>query len=309
MAHGHAHAAATPHERRSLTRYAWLSIGAALTTMAIKGGAAALTGSVGLLSDALESVVNLVAAVVALVVLRIAEKPPDEEHAYGHEKAEYFSAGVEGTMILAAAITIAWAAVHRLLHPTELNQLGIGLAISMVAAAINGAVAFVLLRAGKANRSITLEADAHHLFTDVWTSFGVLVGVGLVALTGWQALDPLVGLAVAANIVVSGSVLVRRSVSGLMDRALPPDERAAIDAVLERHRSSEVAFHALRTRQAGRSSFVSVHVLVPGAWTVQEGHDLLEVVETELRTALPHAQVFTHLEPTEDPRSFQHPGH
>lgn len=306
MGRGHVHATASPTPHRPLTRYAWLSIAAALTTMAIKAGAAVITGSVGLLSDALESTVNLVAAVVALVALRIAEKPPDAKHAHGHEKAEYFSAGAEGAMILTAAFAIAWAAIDRLAHPAELEQLGVGVAISMVAAAINAAVAVVLLRTGRANRSITLEADAHHLLTDVWTSLGVLVGVGLVAVTGWQALDPLVALAVAANIIVSGFVLVRRSVGGLMDRSLPPDELAAVEDVLARYGSTDVAFHDLRTRQAGRAAFVSVHVLVPGAWTVQEGHDLVERVEADLRAVLPHARVLTHLEPAEDPRSFEH---
>lgn len=288
----------------SLTRFAWLSIGAALATMALKAGAYLLTGSVGLLSDALESSVNLVAAIVALVALTVAERPADEQHAFGHGKAEYFSAGVEGALILVAAGSIAYAAVDRLLNPIELQDLGVGLAISVVAAAVNGAVALVLLRAGRAHRSITLEADGKHLLTDVWTSAGVVVGVGLVAVTGWEPLDPLVAIAVAINIVVSGVVLVRRSVSGLMDAALSDDELAEVEAVLDRYRADGVVFHALRTRQAGRQRFVSMHVLVPGAWTVQRGHDLVEGLELEVRAVLPDAIVDTHLEPVEDPASW-----
>lgn len=289
---------------RSLTRFAWLSIAAALTTMGMKAVAYLLTGSVGLLSDALESSVNLVAAVVALVTLRIAAKPPDAEHEYGHAKAEYFSAGVEGTMILVAAVAIAVTAVDRLLHPVTLERLGVGLAVSTAAALVNLAVSLTLTRAGRRHRSITLEADGRHLMTDVWTSAGVLVAVGLVAVTGWEALDPLVALVVAGNVLVAGWILVRRSAAGLMDASLPEGDRRAVEEVLARHTSADVQFHALRTRQAGRRSFMSVHVLVPGAWTVQEGHDLVEEVEADLRAAVPDLTVVCHLEPLEDPRSF-----
>jgi cation diffusion facilitator family transporter len=287
-----------------LTRFAWLAVAAAVATIALKTLAWSLTGSVGLLSDALESVVNLVAAVLALVVLRWAAKPPDEEHAYGHAKAEYVSAGVEGAAIFVAALSIGWAAVDRLLDPMPLEGVGVGLAVAMGAALVNLAVGGLLLRTGRRRRSIALEADGRHLLTDVSTSVGVVVAVGAVALTGWEWLDPVIALAVAANILVAGAGLVRRSTGGLMDRQLPAADREAIDEVLSRAGEDPIRFHALRTRRAGRLSFLSVHVLVPGAWTVQQGHDLLEQIEAELRAAVPQLVVFTHLEPLEDPSSF-----
>lgn len=288
-----------------LFRLLWLSVAAALATITLKTVAYLLTGSVGLLSDAAESVVNLVAAVVAMAALRWALKPADEEHAYGHQKAEYFSAGVEGTLILVAAVTIGVTAFGRLLDPQPIEDAGVGLAVSTVATLINLAVGVVLLRAGRQERSIVVEADGKHLITDVWTSAGVIAGVAAVALTGWEILDPLIALAVAVNIVVAGLSLVMRSVGGLMDRALDGADRAQIDEVLADFRASEgIDFHALRTRQAGSRAFVSVHVLVPGAWSVQRGHDMVERVEDDLRTRLPNATIFTHLEPVEDPKSF-----
>ena len=287
-----------------LFRLLWLSIAAALATIALKTAAWALTGSVGLLSDAAESVVNLVAAIVAMAALHWATKPADEEHAYGHAKAEYFSAGVEGTLIVVAAAAIAVTAIDRLLHPRAIEDVGLGLAVSAVASLINFAVGYLLLRTGRRERSIVLEADGKHLITDVWTSVGVIIGVAGVAITGWQRLDALVALAVAVNIVATGGGLLRRSVGGLMDRALGEPERRQIEEVLAGFFGSDVQFHALRTRQAGSRAFVSVHVLVPGAWTVQRGHDVVEEVESALRERLPYATVFTHLEPAEDPRSF-----
>ncbi len=290
---------------RPLTRYAWLSIGAAVITIGLKLGAYWLTGSVGLLSDALESLVNLAAAIMALAMLTLAARPPDEEHAYGHGKAEYFAGGVEGALILLAAASIAWTAVPRLVAPQPLEQIGLGLAVSLAASAINLIVARVLLAAGRRFRSIALEADARHLMTDVWTSAGVLAAVGAVVFTGWQRLDPIIALVVAANIIWTGVRLLRQSALGLLDTALPPEEQVAIDAVLARYRSDEVQFHALRTRQAGARSFMSVHVLVPGGWTVQRGHRLLEQIERDIRAAVPGLTVFTHLEPLEDPVSFE----
>lgn len=288
-----------------LARFAWLSIAAALATMALKASAAAITGSVGLLSDAIESGVNLVAAVAVLIALIIAARPADWSHEYGHSKAEYFSAGAEGLMIVAAAAAIGISAIFRLLDPQPLTQVGVGLAVSVAAAAVNGAVAAVLLRAGRQHRSISLTADGRHLLTDVWTSGGVVIGVSAVAVTGWERLDPLIALAVGVNIVVQGVRLVRQSVGGLMDAALPPGDSVAIEGVLESYRRTEgIRFHALRTRQAGTRRFVSLHVLVPGAWTVQRGHDLLERLEADLRARLEGAQVFTHLEPVEDPVSW-----
>ncbi len=291
-----------------LTRFAWLSIAAAITTMGMKTVAYLLTGSVGLLSDALESSVNLVAALVALAALHIAAQPADERHAYGHGKAEYFSAGVEGAMILVAAGAIIYTAVDRLLHPVELERVGIGLLVSTAAAGVNLVVSLVLTRVGRRYRSITLEADGKHLMTDVWTSGGVLVGVGLVALTGWERLDPLVAIGVAVNILIAGWILIRRSASGLMDSSLAGEDLAAVDTVLDRYRAHDCEFHAVRSRQSGQRRFVSLHVLVPGAWSVQQGHDLCERVERDLREAVPGVTVDTHIEPLEDPASFADEG-
>ncbi len=291
---------------RAVVRFAWLSIGAAVSTLGLKTAAWRLTGSVGLLSDALESVVNLAAAAMALAMLTVASRPPDEEHAFGYDKAEYLASGAEGTLILLAAGGIAWAAVGRLLAPQPVARVGIGLAVSVAAALVNLAAARALLAGGRRHHSIALEADARHLMTDVWTSAGVVLGVGAVAATGWLWLDPLIALAVAAHIVWSGVDLVRRSWLGLLDRSLPQPDLEAVRAVLDRHAStSEVRFHAVRTRQAGARRFVSLHVLVPGAWSVRQGHDLLERIEAEIREALRGASVFTHLEALEDPASFR----
>jgi cation diffusion facilitator family transporter len=289
---------------RSLVRFAWLSILAAIATIALKATAWWLTGSVGLLSDALESFVNLAAAIGTLAMLTVAARPPDEEYAYGYSKAEYFASGLEGSLILVAAGVIGYAAIERLLAPQPLARIGLGLAVSVAASAVNFGVARVLARAGRHYRSIALEADAQHLMTDVWTSAGVVAGVGLVALTGWLWLDPLVALGVAAHIVWIGIGIVRRSVVGLLDRALPEAERRAIEAALEAFRAQGIEFHALRTRAAAGRSFVSMHVLVPGAWSVQRGHDVVEEIEERVREAVPGASVFTHLEPREDPASY-----
>lgn len=293
------------YERRHLTRYAWLSIATAVLTIGLKATAYFLTGSVGMLSDALESGVNLAAAILALVTLTIAAQPPDEEHAYGHDKAEYFSGGAEGTLILIAAVTIAVSAVQRLFNPQPLEQVGLGLAVSVAAALCNLFVARILLRAGRQYSSVTLTADARHLLSDVWTSAGVVLGVGIVATTGWTILDPLIALAVAGQIVYWGFQLVRQAVQGLMDTALPASEMEKVVTVLERYRARGVAYHALRSRQSGARRFVSVHIQVPGAWSVQRGHMLLEEIERELRQALAPISVFTHLEPIEDPASWR----
>jgi cation diffusion facilitator family transporter len=292
-------------DRRFLRRYAGLSILAAVATIALKGAAYALTGSVGLLSDAAESLVNLVGALMALWMLSVAARDPDEEHAYGHGKAEYFSSGVEGTLILVAAVSIAAAAADRILRPRALQALGLGLAVLVGASLLNLLVARVLLTAGRRFRSITLEANAHHLLTDVWTSAGVLVALGAVAATGWQILDPLVALAVASNIVWTGVRIVRHSILGLMDTSLPLEERELVRQVVERHLSDGIQYHALRTRQSGARKFLSLHVLVPGDWSVHRGHELLEQIEADIRAALPAVTVFTHLESLEDPASWE----
>lgn len=282
----------------------WISIAAAVATISLKTLAWALTGSVGLLSDAAESVVNLVAAVFGLAVLHWSQRPADEEHAYGHEKADYLAAGVEGSLILVAAVVIAYTAIGRLISPAALTDVGVGLAVSTVASAINLGVARMLLRVGREQRSLVLEADGQHLMTDVWTSVGVVIGVAGVALTGWERLDPIIALLVAANIIATAVSLVRRFVGGLMDHALPEEDRAKIAGTLSAFTNEDVQFHALRTRAAGRRAFVSVHVLVPGEWSVGQGHDLAERIEAAVRAEIEHATVFTHLEPREDPRSF-----
>lgn len=290
--------------QRRLIRLMWLAIAASVLTIGLKTAAWLLTGSVGLLSDAAESVVNLVAAIFGLIAIHWAGQPADEEHTYGHEKANYLAAGVEGALILVAAVTIGVTAIERLINPRPIEAVGLGLAVSAVASAINLVVGLLLVRHGRREQALVLEADGKHLLTDVWTSVGVVAGVALVAITGWDPLDPLVALAVAANIVVAGCGLVRRSADGLMDRALEPEERARIDAVLARFTTERTGFHALRTRRAGQRAFVSLHVLVPGEWTVQRGHDFVEEVEAALRETFAAATIDTHLEPIEDPVSF-----
>jgi cation diffusion facilitator family transporter len=291
--------------RSTLTRFAWLSIAAAMVIIVLKSAAYALTGSVGLLSDALESLVNLVAACVALVALAVAARPADEDHPYGHDKAEYLSSGLEGALIFVAALAIGATAVERLLFPRPLEQLGIGLALTLFATLINFGVARKLLVAGKQYDSIALEADAHHLMTDVWTSVGVAIAVGAVALTGWVWLDPVIALIVAGKIVWTGYDLVKRSVLGLMDTALPAAEQEYIRQILDNHRQRGIQYHALRTRRSGARRFVSLHLLVPGAWTIQQGHDLSEEIESQVRACLRNTTITTHLEPLEDPRAWR----
>ena len=288
----------------SLTRYAWLSIAAAIATILLKGMAWQITGSVGMLSDAIESFVNLAGALMALWMLTLAALPADESHAHGHGKAEYFSSAFEGFLILLAACSIGYAALARFINPQPLEAVGIGLLVSVVASIINFATARTLMAVGHQHNSITLEADARHLMTDVWTSAGVITGVGLVWLTGWLWLDPAIALLVAANIIWTGWQLMQRSAAGLMDVSLPAEKLRQIEAVLAGYRAQGLDFHALRTRQAGSRAFATVHVLVPGKWTVQEGHDWAERIEADIRQAVPHAHVMTHLEPIEDPVSM-----
>ena len=284
-------------DRTLLTRLMWLSIGAALTTITLKTVAWRLTGSVGLLSDAVDSLVNLLSAIVGLVMIRWATLPPDEEHAFGHEKAEYFSAGAEGVFILGAAASIGWVAVERLLHPAGLESVGPGLAATVAASLINLGVAITLIRTGRRRRSIAVESDGRHLMTDVITSAGVVSGVIAVAVSGWKPLDPIIAIAVGLNILVTGVRLIRRSGGGLMDRTLPQAELAAIETALATYRRDGIGFKALRTRVSGRRSFVSLDVLVPGGWTVARGHELLEQIERDIGAVLPQASLTTHLEP------------
>lgn len=292
-------------ERKGLTRYAWLSIVTAVLTIGLKALAYLLTDSVGLLSDAIESGVNLVAAIFALIVLSVAAQPPDEEHHFGHDKVEYFAQGVEGTLILIAAVTIAYSAVQRFVDPRPLEQLDIGLGVSILAGILNFIVARVLLQAGKKYRSVTLDADANHLMADVRTTVGVLFAIVAVWITGWTVLDPLIALIVAVQVIWAGIRLVRESVLGLMDTALPPEEVQQITDLIEKHAHQGVHFHALRTRQSGAQRFMTVHIQVPGNWSVQDGHALLEEIENDVYHALRPISIVTHLEPLEDPRSWE----
>lgn len=292
------------HQTRDLSRFAYLSIAAAIATITLKALAWRITGSVGLLSDALESVVNLVAAIAVLVALKVAAMPADKNHHFGHSKAEYFSAAIEGLMIFVAAVAIMWSAVERFLNPRPLENVGLGLGISVVASLINGGVAWVLLRAGREYRSLTLTADGKHLLTDVWTSAGVVLAVVLVAFTGWDRLDPIIAFLVGLNIIVTGWKLLQESASGLMDVAMSKEDNEAIAEVLTSFVTDEVHFHALRTRLSGHHRFAEVHVLVPGAWTVQQGHDLVEEVEEAVHKVFDDVALTCHLEPSEDPRAY-----
>lgn len=288
-----------------LTRFGWLAIAAAMVTIALKAGAWWVTGSVGLLSDAAESVVNLVAAVVALVALKVAARPEDKNHHFGHSKAEYFSAAVEGIMIFVAAAAIIVFAILRLLSPRDLTEVGLGLGITVVASAVNGGVGLVLIRAGRRYRSITLKADGQHLMTDVWTSVGVVVGVALVWWTGWNWLDPVVAIAVGINILWTGYGLIKESTAGLMDVSLPKQDNARLREILAAHKVHGIDFHAVRTRESGARQFMEMHMLVPGAWTVQRGHDAMEDLIEEINAEYPDLRVTGHLEPIEDPRSYE----
>lgn len=294
--------------RIPLTRYAWLSIAAAVITILLKISAYFITGSVGLLSDALESLVNLAAAIVALIALNLAVRPPNDEFAYGYSKVEYFASGFEGGMILLAAVAIIATAIPRLIQPVPLEQVGMGLVISVIASLINLAVALVLLNAGRRYGSITLEADGRHLMTDVWTTAGVLVGIALVWITGYQRLDAIIALLVAANILFTGYRLLSRSARGLLDRAIPSEELKEVHAILDSYQTQGVQYHALRTRSAAARNFIAVHLLVPGNWTVQQGHVIAEEVEKRVRESVPSTNIVTHIEPMDDPRSWTDTG-
>jgi cation diffusion facilitator family transporter len=293
----------------NLERFAWLSVGAAFATIALNTLAWWLTGSVGLLSDALESIVNLAAALLAVTMLRVAASPPDENHPYGFSKAEYFAAGIEGALIVLAAAGILASAIPRLLEPEPLDSPGLGLTLSVAASGINLAVGVLLIRVGRRHHSIALEADGHHLITDVWTSAGVIIGVGLVFLTGWLRLDPLVALGVAAHIVWTGLRLMRRSWRGLLDAAIPTEDTGEVTKLFaEYSKRYGVSFHALRTRQAGKRRFISFHFLVPDAWSVAQAHRLSEEIEERIRSLVPNASIFTHIEPISDPSSYEDQG-
>jgi cation diffusion facilitator family transporter len=293
----------------SLVRYAWLSIGAALATIFLKFGAFAITGSVGLLSDALEGIVNLVAAFVALMTLKVVEQPPDQTHEYGHDKAGYFSAGIEGTLIVVAAVIILLTSINRLFNPQPIEQGVIGLVVAGLAALINLGVGQILIRTGKEHRSITLEADGHHLMSDVWSSVGVIVGVGVAVISGVEWIDPLVAIAVGIKIGWEGVKILRRSMAGLMDTAMSREDRAILEDILNQYQDTEgIEWHGLRTRQSGARSFADVHVLTPPDWTVQHAHDLIETLEQDITGQLPGSTVNTHIEPQGDPAAMADAG-
>ncbi len=289
-----------PADHRYLERFLWLSLATAVLTVALKAAAALITNSVGMWSDALESTVNLLAAGVALWAMRLSAKPADHNHDFGHGKAEYLSAAVEGTLIVVAAVAIIAGAINRFVNPVPLESIGLGVVLATVASVGNLVTGLILIRAGRAHRSITLEADGKHLMTDVWTSVGVLAGIIIVALTHIVWLDPLIALGVGVNIVFTGVGLVRRSVVGLLDATLPPDEVAIIQrALVPLTDDPRVHLTDLRTRESGRQRFVQATLTVPGEWTVRRSHDLADRVEEEVESALPGTVTFVHVEPTD----------
>ncbi len=293
-------------KKQSLKKFAYLSIVAAVLTIGLKFYAYYITGSMGLLSDALESCVNLIAALVALLMIYISEMPADKKHEFGHTKAEYFSSAIEGGLILVAAFSIIWSAVPRLFNPHPIENVSLGLAISLSASLINLGAATVLLKNAKKHNSLLLEADGKHLMTDVWTSVGVIAAVLLVRLTGWLILDPIIAIFVALNIIWTGFQLLRRSANALMDAAIPDDELKLITDYLNDLKTDKIDYHSLMTRQAGTRKFISLHVLVPGDWNVKQGHDFAEEIEITIENMFPGSVTVTsHIEPIEDPLSMQ----
>ena len=299
-----------PHSSKSNLKYKviYLSLGAAVSTIILKFGAYFLTGSVGLLSDALESTVNLIGASAALISIILAARMADKTHHFGYTKIEYFSSGLEGGLIMVAAVTIAWAAINRLIHPVALESVGLGLVVSLVATLINFIVAQVLLRVGRQEDSIALEADGKHLMTDVFTSIGVVLGVVLVTLTGWLWLDGVVALAVAVNIIFEGGKLVKRSLDGLLDRAIPEAEetqiRTVIESIIGRDNREWLKYHGLRTRKSGSLRFIDFHLLTPGDWTVRAAHEYSEAIEAGIRAKFRDVETTIHVEPVDDPRAY-----
>lgn len=293
-------------KKKSLKKFAYLSIAAAVITIALKFSAYLYTGSMGLLSDALESCVNLIAAIVALIMIHIAEKPADEGHEFGHTKAEYFSSAIEGGLIMVAAFSIIWSAVPRLFAPQPIENVGLGLAISVSASIVNLGVAIVLLKNAKTHHSLLLEADGKHLMTDVWTSAGVIIAVLLVNLTGLLILDPIIAVLVALNIIWTGFSLLKRSANGLMDASISEGELKMVTNYLDGVSNDEIEYHSLMSRQAGQRKFISLHLLVPGAWSVQKGHDFAEHIEETIEDMFTEpVTVSTHIEPIEDPASMK----
>lgn len=290
--------------RKSIASIMWISIVASVLTIGLKWFAFSITGSVGFMSDALESGINLLAAIVAFYSLTVAARPADIEHPFGHEKAEYFSSLAEGVLIIIAAFGIAYAAINRMYHPQPLESLGFGMLLSVGATLVNLITARILLYYSKKYNSITIEADARHLMTDVWTTVGIILGIFLVKLTGWQLLDPIMAILVALSIVYTGIKLVFRSMDGLMDSRVSEKDMILIREVLNAYKSDEIDYHALYTRRASAKQFITFHLLFPGEYTVHQAHEVTKKVEADLKLKLPLADIFIHVEPLNDPDAF-----
>lgn len=290
--------------RKSIAKIMWISIVASVITIGLKWYAFLLTGSVGFMSDALESGINLLAAIVAFYSLAVAARPADKEHPFGHDKAEYFSSLAEGVLIVIAAFGIAYAAINRMYHPQPLESLDFGMLLSVAATLVNFVTARILLYFSRKHNSITIEADAHHLMTDVWTTVGIIAGIFLVKLTGWQLIDPIMAILVAISIVYTGIKLIIRSMDGLMDSQLSEKEMVQIREVLDRYKSEDVDYHALYTRRASAKQFITFHLLFPGEYTVHKAHELTKQIEYDIKTQLPYSDVFIHVEPLNDPDAF-----
>lgn len=291
-------------QRKSLAPIVWFSIIASILTISIKSAAYYITSSVGFLSDAMESFINLAAGILAFVMLTIAARPPDKEHPFGHDKAEYFSSLIEGVLIVLAAIGIVYAAINRMYHPRQLDELNMGMLLSFLASLINLATSRILLHYGRKHNSITLEADSQHLMTDVWTTVGIIFGILLVKLTNWQLLDPLMAIAVAISIVYTGTKIIIRSTDGLMDTKLSEKELIVIRQILTRYKVEEIDYHALYTRQASSKRFISFHLLFPGDFTIYKAHEISKKIEKEIKAEFPYSDIFIHLEPINDPDAF-----
>jgi len=276
-----------------------------VVTILLKFYAYHLTGSIGFMSDAMESLVNLFAAVFALVMLHLSQKPADEGHAFGHTKAEYFSSAAEGALILIAAFSIIRSAITRLIEPVPLENLNTGLLFSLLASLVNMVVGIILIKSGKKHKSLILEADGRHLMTDVWTSAGVIAGIVVVKFTGWVVIDPIIALLVAINIIYTGYKLISRSASGLMDASIPDEDIQKVTTYLDSLKEQQIEYHSLLTRSAGQRKFISLHLLVPGEWSVQKGHDYADRIELTIENMFNEpVTVSTHIEAVEDPASM-----
>ena len=292
-------------KKSPLQYFLYLSIGAAIITIVLKSYAYYVTGSVGLMSDALESFVNLFAAIFALLMLIISQKPADKKHMYGHSKAEYFSSAAEGALIIIAAFSIIRSAIPRIINPVSIENVDLGLLLSLIASLVNFGVGSVLIINGKKRKSLILEADGRHLMTDVWTSLGVIVGIIIVKVTGWYIVDPIIALFVAVNIMYTGYKLIKRSARGLMDATIPDEDMKQIIVYLDSLKSKQIEYHSLMTRVAGQRKFIFFHLLVPGNWTVKHGHDCADEIEEHIISMFTEpVTVDTHLEPVEDPASM-----